>query len=124
MAIDMYMKVDGATGESEDANHKGWIDIVAFKWGANQNSGKHLEEIRLSFCKAGGNQIEYSNIILKDALITSVDFTGSGGRECIGMIYSFQSSKIEFHYWTQLASGYRGPESQMGWDVKANTATL
>jgi len=28
MAIDMYLKVDGATGESQDSNHKGWLDII------------------------------------------------------------------------------------------------
>ncbi|WP_333903962.1 type VI secretion system tube protein Hcp [Achromobacter insolitus] len=30
------MKIDGANGESKDANHKDWTDIVSFSWGATQ----------------------------------------------------------------------------------------
>ncbi|MEN4608511.1 Hcp family type VI secretion system effector [Pantoea agglomerans] len=36
MAIDMFMKVDGVTGESKDSNHSGWTDITSFSWGASQ----------------------------------------------------------------------------------------
>ena len=36
MAIDMFMKVDGVTGESKDSNHTGWTDITSFTWGATQ----------------------------------------------------------------------------------------
>ncbi len=36
MAIDMYLKVDGVTGESKDSNHTGWTDITSFSWGATQ----------------------------------------------------------------------------------------
>jgi hypothetical protein len=30
MAIDMFLKVDGVTGESKDSNHTGWTDITFF----------------------------------------------------------------------------------------------
>ena len=36
MSVDMFMKVEGATGESQDSNHKGWTDIDSFTWGATQ----------------------------------------------------------------------------------------
>ncbi|WP_411751993.1 Hcp family type VI secretion system effector [Serratia sp. (in: enterobacteria)] len=36
MAIDMFLKVEGANGESKDSNHKGWTDIISFSWGASQ----------------------------------------------------------------------------------------
>lgn len=36
MAIDMFLKVDGVTGESKDANHNNWIDVLSFNWGASQ----------------------------------------------------------------------------------------
>jgi type VI secretion system secreted protein Hcp len=36
MSVDMFMKVEGATGESKDSNHKGWTDIDSFTWGAKQ----------------------------------------------------------------------------------------
>ncbi len=36
MAVDMFMKIEGANGESKDANHKDWVDIQSFAWGATQ----------------------------------------------------------------------------------------
>lgn len=33
----MFLKVDGASGESKDANHSGWTDITSFSWGASQH---------------------------------------------------------------------------------------
>lgn len=36
MSVDMFMKVEGASGESQDANHKGWTNIDSFTWGATQ----------------------------------------------------------------------------------------
>jgi type VI secretion system secreted protein Hcp len=160
MAIDMYLKVDGATGESQDSNHKDWIDIISYQWGATQagsmasgggggagkvsfndltvvtrldkacpailkfcSSGKHVSEVKVSLCKAGTTQIEYSTIVLKDVIITSVNTGGAGSNEQVLISYAFQSSQVEFHYWVQQKDGTKGAESQMGWDVKANKAT-
>lgn len=36
MSIDMFLRVEGVTGESQDANHKTWTDINSFSWGASQ----------------------------------------------------------------------------------------
>lgn len=36
MAIDMFLKVEGVTGESKDSNHISWTDITSFSWGASQ----------------------------------------------------------------------------------------
>lgn len=36
MAIDIFLKIDGISGESKDANHKDWIDVDNFSWGASQ----------------------------------------------------------------------------------------
>ncbi|WP_447753445.1 Hcp family type VI secretion system effector [Pseudomonas nicosulfuronedens] len=36
MAIDMYLKVDGAIGESKDSQHKEWSDLISLDWGASQ----------------------------------------------------------------------------------------
>ena len=36
MAVDMFLKLDGIDGESQDAAHKGEIEIFSFSWGVNQ----------------------------------------------------------------------------------------
>jgi type VI secretion system secreted protein Hcp len=36
MAVDMFLKLDGVTGESKDKAHSGEIEIESFNWGATQ----------------------------------------------------------------------------------------
>jgi len=36
MAFDSFLKIDGIKGESQDAKHKGEIDILSFSFGASQ----------------------------------------------------------------------------------------
>ncbi|WP_313681746.1 type VI secretion system tube protein Hcp [Pantoea sp.] len=41
MASSLFMRVDGISGESQDADHQGWIDILYFTWGASQPGNMH-----------------------------------------------------------------------------------
>jgi type VI secretion system secreted protein Hcp len=114
MSVDMFMKVEGASGESQDSNHKGWTDIDSFTWGATQPNtmssgggagagkvsfhdlnviakvdkcypavlkhcatGKHLGQVDISLCKAGGSQIEFTKITLTDVMVTNVTVSGA-----------------------------------------------
>lgn len=36
MSVDMFLKVEGASGESKDSNHQGQTDVLSFTWGAIQ----------------------------------------------------------------------------------------
>ncbi|MFL6038426.1 MAG: Hcp family type VI secretion system effector [Gaiellaceae bacterium] len=36
MAVDYFLKIDGIEGESQDAGHKGEIDVEAWSWGETQ----------------------------------------------------------------------------------------
>lgn len=36
MSTDLYLRINGINGESQDSNHKGWINIDSFSWGASQ----------------------------------------------------------------------------------------
>jgi len=87
------------------------------------SSGKHIPNIKISICKAGGTQVEYSTVVLKDVLVTGVQFAGTSGGETMEVNYSYQAAKVEHHYWVQGKDGSKGAESQMGWDVKQNVAT-
>lgn len=139
MSTDIYLKIAGITGESQDANHKGWITVDSFTWGASQtgnmsigggggtgkvqyrdlsiqtsidkatpailrytSTGKHIEKLELSICKAGGSQIEYCRITLEDILITNVLFSGATQRELVGVNYQFQAAKVKQQYWSKL----------------------
>ena len=160
MAIDIFMRIDGITGESKDAHHKNWIDVHNFTWGASQPNtlttgggggagkvnfqdlkvtaaidkaaptilkhsaiGRHIPKLEISVCKAGGEQIEYSRITLDDVMVTGVEFDGSKNNEVLWVTYSFQAVKIKTQYWEQTERGGKGPETQMGSDIKQNKAT-
>ncbi len=36
MASDTFLEIDGIKGESTDADHKEWIEILSFNWGVSQ----------------------------------------------------------------------------------------
>ena len=40
MAADYFLLIDGVAGESQDAKHKGWIDVMSWSWG-EANAGSH-----------------------------------------------------------------------------------
>ncbi|AGB84016.1 hemolysin-coregulated protein (uncharacterized) [Serratia sp. FGI94] len=157
MAVDMFLKVDGVSGESKDAGHSGCTDVQSFNWGANQPgnmhvgggggagkvtfkdlnvhafidkatpaiigycaSGKHVSSVTLTVCKAGGQQIEYAKVELKDVLVTGVDVSGAGSADGIPVNYSFQAAQVKIHYWEQTEKGGKGAEIQSGWNIKTN----
>ncbi len=35
----LFMKIDGIDGESKDAGHEDWIDVLSWSWGANNDIG-------------------------------------------------------------------------------------
>jgi type VI secretion system secreted protein Hcp len=42
MAIDMFLKLEGVDGESEDSLRAGDIQVLAWSWGASQSGTMHL----------------------------------------------------------------------------------
>lgn len=55
MAQDVYLKIDGISGESTDSKHKDWIEILSFSHGMSQpasiasgTSGRSSERVNMS----------------------------------------------------------------------------
>lgn len=42
MAVDMFLNIDGITGESQDDAHGDEIDVIAFHWGMSNTGTAHL----------------------------------------------------------------------------------
>ena len=42
MAVDMFLKLNGVKGESQDAAHANEIEILAWSWGMNQSGTMHM----------------------------------------------------------------------------------
>ncbi|MCC6131760.1 MAG: type VI secretion system tube protein Hcp, partial [Acidobacteria bacterium] len=37
MAVDYFLKIEGVPGESQDEQHKDWIDMMSWSWGESQS---------------------------------------------------------------------------------------
>lgn len=42
MAVDMFIKLNGIKGESQDKTHKDTIDVLAWSWGASNSGSTHM----------------------------------------------------------------------------------
>jgi len=42
VAVDMFMKLEGISGESTDHKHKGEIDVLAWSWGVSNSGSAHV----------------------------------------------------------------------------------
>lgn len=42
MAVDMFMKIDGVTGEARDSAHTDEIDVLSWAWGMSQSGSRHV----------------------------------------------------------------------------------
>ncbi|KQO18986.1 type VI secretion system tube protein Hcp [Acidovorax sp. Leaf78] len=157
MAVAIFMKVEGAIGESKDASHKDWTDVKSFTWGTSQPhsmatgggagagkatfqnlnitahidkaypavlkhcaTGKHLGQMEISMCKAGGAQIEFFKITLTDVIVTNVAVSGTAEGDIVMVNYGFQAAKIKTEYSEQTAQGGKGATSEMGFSIKEN----
>ncbi|MDE1167004.1 MAG: type VI secretion system tube protein Hcp [Pseudomonas sp.] len=86
-------------------------------------SGKHFKEITISINRAGGDKIKFFDIILEEAIITSVGLTGNGTiensfpDETIRINYG----RIKMIYTQQLRSDGTGSgQVTAGWDAISN----
>jgi type VI secretion system secreted protein Hcp len=42
MAVDIFLKLDGVTGEAQDSVHKDEIDVLSWSWGLSQSGTTHM----------------------------------------------------------------------------------
>lgn len=156
MAGNIFLKIEGVTGECVEDAHKGWIDVESYAQGLSSMGSssygggggvgtvtyqdlsvtcklekaipnlmkacadhKPYPKVTLDELKMGGNAWVYFQITLTDAIVTSVNFGGSGNQEPTVQL-SFNFSKIKTEYWEQNKEGGKGSSTNAGWDQKAN----
>ena len=84
------------------------------------SNGNNIKKVELSACKSGGEQMEYYRITLENVIVMEVLLSESGSMTDVE--YEFQADKVKFQYWEQGATGGRGAETRMGWDIKNSTS--
>jgi type VI secretion system secreted protein Hcp len=87
-------------------------------------TGKHLKEVSLELCRAGGDKLKYLEVKLEQVLVSKVESGGQANDE------GFPAERIRFSYgrikWTytqqKRADGMGGGNVNSGWDLTANKA--
>ena len=87
------------------------------------SSGKHLKDVTIELCRAGGDKLKYMEIKLEEVLITAVVPSAKAKGED-----NLPTEKVHFDYgkikWTytqqKRADGSGGGNVTGGWDLVAN----
>lgn len=86
-------------------------------------TGKHIKEITIELCRAGGDKMKYMEIKMEQVLISSVNPSGSAGKKFPTEDANFSYGKIKWTYTQQRRTdGAGGGNVAAGWDLTANRA--
>ena len=145
-----YLKLDGVIGESQDAAHQGWIDVLGFSQGASAaGTGTGGGKVSFSdfqivkvldksspvlFQDAASGKVITSGTLelvrpdgqvfmdykLSNVLVTGVQDVGSGADGTTDEQVSLRFSKIEWDYTPYDVTGQAGRTVTGAWDLKTN----
>jgi len=153
-ASDMFLKLDGVVGESQDAKHKGEIDVLAWSWGESEGTARTRHGVLAAACiqdlsltkfidssspalimntmtgqtaptavlvvrKAGGAQIEYLRLTMKNVTISSYQTGGSGGEDRLTENVVLHFDSMQGQYQQQKPDGSVG--SPITFDISENS---
>lgn len=119
--------VGGATAER--VNHSTFdithlIDQASPKLYEACCTGKHIKEVTLELCRAGGDKVKYMEVKLEQVVISKVTPTGAANDQ------GFPSERVSLSYgrikWVytrqKREDGAGGGNVSAGWDLTANKA--
>ena len=86
-------------------------------------SGKHIDKVKLTVRKAGGeSQVEYMVINLEEVLVTSLSTGGSGSDDRLTENVTLNFAQVMVDYQPQKADGTKdGGAIKFGWNIRSNT---
>lgn len=132
-ALDFFLKIPGAPGESMDSKHKSEIDVMSWAWGVSNNgTGSVFEPFTweqqmdasfvplflglvndtpfasalLTVRSAGGSPLEFFRMTLTDVHVASLT---SHGSDAVIVDAAVRYGGIAMHYCTQRGDGTAGP---------------
>lgn len=140
-AVDMFIKIDGVDGESQDAKHENWSDVLAWSWGLSKDSRGKTCIQNLSITKwldsatpalaqsipdneryvfatlvmrsaSGTNPLEFLVYDMSNVSVTSMSMGGSGGEDRLTENVTFEFEELTGTYREQNPEGGPGREQQ------------
>ncbi|MCO7514363.1 type VI secretion system tube protein Hcp [Pseudomonas guariconensis] len=120
----MHMGGGGGAGKVniQDLSVTKYVDKSSPNLMAHCSSGKHIDKVKLTVRKAGGeNQVEYLIINLEEVLISSLSTGGSGSDDRLTENITLNFAKVTVDYQPQKADGSKdGGPIKYGWNVRSN----
>ncbi len=126
--VDMFLKIDGVDGESQDASHKDEIDVLAWAWGSSTSGrstcvqdvsltkyadlaspqllmghvdGMIYPNAKLTVRKSGDNAFEFIVLDFKNLYVSSVSTGGSLGADRITETMILNFEEVAYTYTPQ-----------------------
>ncbi len=148
-ALDFFLKIPGAPGESSDSKHKNEIDVLSWAWGVSNNGAGSVFEpftweqqmdasfvplflglvndtpfasAQLSVRKSGRELTEFFRMTLTDVHVASL--TSQSGADTITVDAAVRYGGIAMHYCTQKADGTLGACYDGGFTLGGNHAVF
>lgn len=84
-------------------------------------TGKHIKDVTIELCRAGGDKMKYLEVKLEQVIISKVACGGTAGEGFPSETVCFSYGKIKWTYTQQKrADGTGGGNVNAGWDLTAN----
>lgn len=84
-------------------------------------TGKHIKEVIIELCRAGGDKMKYMEIKLEQVIISDLKYSGAAGGAFPNENISFSYGRIKQTYIQQKRSdGVGGGNVSAGWDLTEN----
>jgi type VI secretion system secreted protein Hcp len=93
-AQNIFLKIDGVTGESQDDKHKGSIDILSWSWGASTGTGKTKRGVQPPACIQDLNVMKQTDSGTPDLIMNSV--TGEVAQSAVMSVRKSGGDQQEF----------------------------
>lgn len=93
-AQDILLKIDNVTGESQDAKHKGAIDIMSWSWGASTGTGKTRKGIQPAACIQDLTVMKQTDSSTPELIMNSV--TGEVAQNAVMTVRKAGGDQSEF----------------------------
>lgn len=95
-----------------------YVDLASPDLLLSAANGRHFPTARVTFRKPSPSQLEYYRVILDDAIVTSVEQSGSGSGRVIEKM-SLTGRRFRFEYTQQMPDGKTGATPKASWDCVA-----
>jgi type VI secretion system secreted protein Hcp len=121
----MHTGSGGGAGKVDikNLNFRKYIDKATPNLMMYCSSGKHIDKVKLTVRKAGGeSQVEYLVINLEQVIVTAYDTGGSGSEDRLTESVTLNFAQVSVDYQPQKADGTKeGGVIKYGWNIRNNT---